>query len=186
MAYFDKTLSAFGKNVFSTREFTALLGKSAGYARLALHRLKARKKIVNVKRGWWAEPNALPEEAATAISFPCYVSFHSALYLHGATTQIPSLVQLAVARKARKYLVFGNAAREYRVPAAAFSGFDSRKDFPLASPEKAFADCLRLPRACPEIVLVEALSALDERKIRGYCARSRRMLERLEKIKKRK
>ena len=185
MSSFDEALAAVaGKGAFSTAEFAALLGKSAGYARLVLHRLKVRKKIASVKRGWWAAPNALPEEAAAAVSFPCYVSFHSALYLRGLTTQIPSRIQLAVARKAKRYEAFGVRVQEYKAPAGAFAGFDSRKGFPLALPEKAFADCLRLPRACPEIILVEALPALDEEKIRRYC--SKRMLERLEKLKKKR
>jgi len=181
MSSFDKILVLMGP-AFRTREFSAALGKSAGYARLVLHRLKKRGELENLKRGWWAQPNALPEEVAAIISYPCYVSFQSALYGHGLTTQLPLKVQIVVSRKARKYAVFSTRVQEYRVPKQAFNGYDVRKGLPLATPEKAFADCLRLPRSCPAIILVEALPKLGEEKIRGYC--SKRMLERLEKVRK--
>lgn len=179
MSAIDKALGAM-RPVFRTREFAAAIQGGYPYARVALHRLKKAGRVKMAKRGWWAKYGALPIEAAAAISYPCYVSFHSALHAHGVTTQIPRAAQLAVCRKAKKYKALGEEAREYKLPKATFRGFDSRGGMPLAFPEKAFADCLRLPRACPLAVLLEALPNTDIGKIRAYC--SRQMLSRLGKL----
>lgn len=180
-------LRVLEKPVFKTREFEAAAsksGKSAGYARLALHRLGAKGKLVKARRGWWALPEALPEEVACVVSAPCYLSFQSALYAHGLTTQIPLRTQLAVARKPRKYFVAGALAQEYKVPKKFFRGYAVKSGQALASPEKAFADCLLLPRACPNVVLVEALAGVDVAAVRKYCGRNKRMLARLKKLEK--
>ena len=179
-------LKVLEKPAFRTSEFAAALaesGRSPGYARLALHRLGRKGKIIRVRRGWWALPESLPEEIACAMSAPCYVSFHSALYCHGLTTQIPSRIQLAVAaRKPRKYVVLGTLAQEYGIPKRFFRGYAVRSGQALALPEKAFADCLLLPRSCPDAILVEALPGIDGSKTRAYC--NRRMLGRLKKIRR--
>lgn len=145
-----------GRAAFSTREFASLLGKR-DYARLLLHRLKKSGVIVSVRNGWFAFPNHLPEAIACEVSKPAFVSFHSALYLHGLTTQTPQFVQLAVSRNAKFYFALGTKVKEYKVKRTQFNGFFLREGVLLASPEKAFADCLNLPRTCPEIVLREAL-----------------------------
>lgn len=154
-----------GRAAFRTREYAAL--KSSGaYARLVLSRLKKRGGIEPVKNGWWAFPDSMPEAVACEVSRPCYLSFHSALYLHGLTTQIPGKIQLAVARKPRKYSVAGTPVAEYKVLAKNFSGFSRKDGILLAWPEKAFADCLSLPRTCPPVVLREAIGKIDAAKVR--------------------
>lgn len=166
----DKILAEFrksGRSAFWTREYAALLGKPS-YARLNLHRLKARNELVSVRNGWWAFPDALPEAVACEISKPCYLSFHSALYLHNLTTQIPRLIQLAVVRYGRSYRVFGNLVKEYKINRGAFNNFSSKGGLLLASPEKAFADCLNLPRSCPEIVLREVLPEVNRTKVKDF------------------
>jgi predicted transcriptional regulator of viral defense system len=188
---FLRVLLALEKPAFRTRAFAAALarsGKSTAYAWLALHRLGKKGKLARVRRGWWALPDALPEEVACAVSAPCYLSFHSALYVHGLTTQIPLRTQLAVARKPKKYGVAGAVVQEYRVPRKFFAGYAVNAGLPLASPEKAFADCLLLPRACPNVILVEVLASagisegVDVAAVRGYCGRNKRMLNRLKKL----
>jgi predicted transcriptional regulator of viral defense system len=159
----DKILLKFrrsGRSAFRTREYAALLGKP-GYARLVLHRLKQRGEIVPASRGWWAFPDALPEAVACGVSQPCYVSFHSALFLHGLTVQTPRLVQLAVARNAKRYELNGLEVREYRVKKDRFNNFYRKDNILLASPEKAVADCLSAPRACPEMILSEVVGKVD-------------------------
>jgi len=164
-----QALKKSGRAAFRTREYAAMLGKE-GYARLALHRLKNQGRITSVKNGWWAFPDALPEAVACEVSRPAYVSFHSALFLHGMTTQTPAKIQVAVARRTRTYPVFGLAVKEYKVGKDQFCGFLRKDGLLLATPEKAVADSLMAPRACPEIVLQEALEKTDAGKIRGMLA----------------
>ncbi len=177
----DKILSEMkkaGRSTFRTREYAALLGKGS-YARLVLHRLNKKGEILPVKNGWWAFPDALAESVACAISSPSYVSFHSALSLHNVTTQIPRFIQLAVARNARQYRVFGTIVKEYRVKMGQFNNFSRKDGLFLATPEKAFADCLVVPRSCPNIVLSEAIGSIStwavKRLLFTQAARSRLM-----------
>ena len=176
----DLVLNEFrkaGRSAFRSREYAALAGRK-GYARLALHRLKNKGELVLVKRGWWAFADALPDAIACEISAPAYLSFHSALYAHGLTTQIPRFVQLAVARNSKKYSVSNTDVKEYKV--SRFTGFEKRDGVLLASAEKAFADCINVPRACSEIVLKEALPSIDTEQVRKAC--SGRALARLKKV----
>ncbi len=159
----DKVLAGFGKlgkAAFSSREYAALLGRR-GYARLALHRLKKRGVIASVKRGWWAFSGAVPEAVACVVCAPCFLSFHSALHFHGLTTQIPRVVQVAVARNARGFEFAGNVVREYKIKKEGFNNFAARDGLLVATPEKAFADCLNVPRACTKTVLAEAAGGVD-------------------------
>ncbi len=168
------------KPVFQAKEFIAALGGKREYAYVVLNRLKKKGKIKNVKRWWWAKSGAAPEEIAAAISYPCYLSFHSALHAHGLTTQFPRAVQLAVCRKARKYVFAGGEAREYGFEKNEFGGFEIREGIPIATPEKAFADCLRFPRACPQVVLAEALEKVNVWEVKKLC--NKRMLKRLKEV----
>ncbi|MFA6328738.1 MAG: hypothetical protein WCY41_04800 [Candidatus Micrarchaeia archaeon] len=179
MSTIDVVLSKM-KPVFRAREFIAALGGKAAYAYVALHRLKRAKRIESVRNGWWARIGATPEEIASAVSYPCYLSFHSALHVYGLTTQIPRYVQLAVCRKARKYGFANGEAREYRVKKGEFGGFEIKEGIPIASPEKAFADCLRIPRACPNAILSEAIDGVDIWEVKKMC--NKRMLKRLNEV----
>jgi len=179
----DEIIRAFrksGRAAFRTREYGALLGKR-GYARLALHRLKLREEIISVRNGWWAFPDSVPEAIACEVSTPCYVSFHSALFLHGLTTQVPRTIQLAVSRQARRYVIAGVEAKEYRIKKASFTGFQRKDALLLASPEKAVADSLNLPRACPDVVLAEAIRGIDKEIVEGMLvtAAAKKRLKRL-------
>ncbi|MDO8554676.1 MAG: hypothetical protein Q7S22_07755 [Candidatus Micrarchaeota archaeon] len=167
----DEILTAMknlGKAAFRTREYAALLGKKT-YARLVLHRSKEKGEITPVRNGWWAFPDAMPEAIACEMSKPCYISFHSALALHGLTTQSPRTVQIAVLRNAKKYKIFGMEAKEYKVKQ--FNSFYRKDNILLATAEKAFADCLLIPRACPDIILIEALDKVDINKIKTMITR---------------
>lgn len=179
MSTIDNMLSKM-KPAFRAREFISELGGKAAYAYVALNRLKRAKKIGSVRNGWWAKAGTAPEEIASAVSYPCYLSFHSALHAHGLTTQIPRYVQLAVCRKARKYGFIGGEAREYRVKKEEFREFEIREGIPIAMPEKAFADCLRFPRACPNAILAEAMDGVDVWKVKKMC--NKRMLKRLKDL----
>ncbi|MCX6772890.1 MAG: hypothetical protein NTV88_03930 [Candidatus Micrarchaeota archaeon] len=179
MSTIDDVLNKM-KPVFRAREFIAALGGKAAYAYVALHRLKRAKKIGSVRNGWWAKKGATLEEIACAVSYPCYLSFHSALHAHGLTTQIPRCVQLAVCRKARKYSFAGGEAREYRMKKEEFREFEIKEGIPIANAEKAFADCLRLPRACPNAILAEAMNEMNIWKVKKMC--NKRMLKRLKEV----
>lgn len=160
-----KAIKKSGRAAFRTREYAALLGKPK-YARLVLHRLKNRKELIPIKNGWWAFPDSMPEAVASEMSKPCYISFHSALYLHGLTTQIPRKIQIAVTKKTKKYSISGIEAKEYKLKREQFNTLYRKDGILLATPEKAFADSLNYPRACPDIILIESLEQIDLGKVK--------------------
>lgn len=182
-----RALKQAGRAAFKTREYAAMLGKE-GYARLVLHRLKKKNEIISIRNGWWAFQDSTPEAIACEMSAPCYLSFHSALFLHGLTTQIPRKIQIAVLRKTKTYPVLDVEVKEYRVKKAQFNNFYRKDSILLASPEKAFADAINLPRTCPAFILVEALEKVNVDAVRKLLLTSapNRRLKRLIKNAKQK
>ncbi|PIU02799.1 MAG: hypothetical protein COT55_01665 [Candidatus Diapherotrites archaeon CG09_land_8_20_14_0_10_32_12] len=160
-------IKSSGRAAFRTKEFAVLLGKKE-YARQVLHRLKEKNELISIKKGWWAFPDAMPEAVACELFMPCYISFHSALYLHGLTTQIPKKVQLAVTKNSRSISVFGVQIKKYKIKQKEFNSFCKKDNLLLASKEKAFADAVNYPRSCPEIVLKEAISCVELKQVRTY------------------
>ena len=163
------------RSAFSTIEIAGLYQKNGkngkngkkkpntgtGYIRLMLHRSYKKGEIKKVKNGWWALADSMGEAVACEVSKPAYISFHSALYLHGLTTQIPRKIQLATLRKPKKYTIDGTQVVEYKIKKENFNTFYLKDSILLASKEKAFTDCLILPRTCPEMVLIEVIGNLD-------------------------
>ncbi len=173
-----------GKKTISTKQAYALFD-SRGYARLALSRLKKRGALKPVRNGWWALSDASAEEVACEISAPCYISFHSALYLAGMTTQIPGSVQVAILRqRPRTYRVFGTVVREIRLKnREEFRSFAKTDGIVCATTPKATADCLNYPRTCPQTVVVEALERVGADEVepllsKGGKKRFRRLMRR--------
>lgn len=156
-----------GKTAFRTKEYAALLNKSK-YARLVLHRLKEKGELVRIKNGWWAFANSAPEAIAVEVSKPAYLSFHSALFLHGLTTQIPSKIQLAVSRKVKNYSFDSYSVKEFKIKKNEFTAFFRKGALLIASAEKALADAISYPRSCPEVVLIESLKKIDLTKINEF------------------
>ncbi len=174
------SLKKAGRHAFRTREYSNLLSKGA-YARLVLHRLKLKNEIISIKNGWWAFADSSLEAIACEISKPAYVSFHSALFLHGLTTQVPRCIQIATTRKTKKYSVCNIKVIEFKIPKKSFNNFYSKNGVLLASKNKAFADCISLPRSCPDIILYEALDDITVDEVRSflYTAQAQKRLKRV-------
>ncbi len=76
-----------------------------------------------------------------------YVSFLSALHLHGIIEQIPQTITLASTSHSRKVRTGVCTFVVHQILPEFFSGFDwdkSSEKFLIAEPEKALADCLYL------------------------------------------
>jgi predicted transcriptional regulator of viral defense system len=172
-----------GRQAFRTREYAALLGKP-DYARIVLHRLNKKGEIFKIKNGHWAFAEAQIEAIACEMSKPSYVSFHSALYLHRLTTQIPLKVQLAVARNAKKYRIKKEAVQEYRIPVLSFNHATIKNEggIIIATPEQAFADCLLIKRSCPAIILIEAKASIKIDEVKKMLENSKAGTKRLKAI----
>ena len=148
-----KTLIAhvmgLGRPVFSVRELSAVSGKSPSNVSQGLAFLRRQGLAVKVAHGVWAAGGAMPSPyAVIAHILPkqrAYVSFISALHLHGIIEQIPQVITLAsVAHSVEIKTAAGVFAVHHLAPSF-FSGFGWREgagSFLLAEPEKALVDCL--------------------------------------------
>jgi len=80
-------------------------------------------------------------------SHQAYVSFFSALHLHGVVEQIPQIVYAATTGHTRVSKTPLGSFSFHRIDPLIFAGFDwyrGGRDFLIASAEKALADCLYL------------------------------------------
>ena len=147
-----KYVRKIGRPVFSTREMTALSSKSPSAAIQGLAHLARQGVLVKVRRGLWADAsdrNLSPFTLATHLTpgHRSYVSFISALHLHGIVEQIPRVVTLASTAHSRTIRTGLGDFIIHRINPAFFGGFDWYRgggSFLIASPEKALVDSLYL------------------------------------------
>jgi predicted transcriptional regulator of viral defense system len=136
--------------VFTTRDFAQLAGISLAAASKRLARLSAANaSLVQLTRGVWAN-RAHPNFSVLACvpvllgSEQGYVSFLSALHLHGAIAQIPANVQVATTGHARSVRTpVGTFEFLQLKPEMLRGGVDwseSPKPYRIATVEKALLD----------------------------------------------
>lgn len=151
-----KSILAFVKKlnrpVFTTREAAMLSGSSLSNASKTLKTLEKKGLIFKVARGIWAETGNEKLSLYSVIPFllpgnRAYVSFISALHLHGIIEQIPQEITLASTVHTKKIHTKLGTFSIHRIPPSFFNGFDWYKgdcSFLIAEPEKALIDSLYL------------------------------------------
>jgi hypothetical protein len=141
-----------GRPVFTTHELAALSGKSASTVVQSLNRLAAQGLLVKIYRGVWAEsgPRKISPFEIIPYLFPrrrVYVSFITALHLHGIVEQIPQVITLASIAHTSMLRTKAGVFSVHQMAPAFFDGFDWYKGeshFLIAEPEKALIDSLYL------------------------------------------
>jgi len=151
-----KSILTFAKElnrpVFTTREAAMLSGSSLSNASKMLRTLEGKGLVLKVAYGIWAEagneklspysiiPLLLPKNRA-------YVSFISALHLHGIIEQIPQEITLASIVHTKKINTRLGIFSIHRISPPLFDGFDwygGEGSFLIAEPEKALFDSIYL------------------------------------------
>ncbi len=188
MAFIKKA----GQPVFTTHELTVLSGKSASTVAHSLGRLAKQGLLVKIYRGVWAEPGSRVISGFEIIPylFPrqrVYVSFITALHLHGIVEQIPQVITLASTAHTSKLRTEAGFFSVHQIAPVLFDGFDWYKgegNFLIAEPEKALIDSLYLSSrkkkqfgSFPELHFPQEFSfkkaaqwveRIPEKKIRSY------------------
>ena len=137
--------------IFTTREFSSRAGVSLSAASKRLARLSSKGQLTKVSKGIWANavhpyfhplscvPYLLGKEQG-------YVSFLSALHLHGVVSQIPKTIQVATTGRGRVLdspvgrFEFFQIKPELMTDGSEWS--ESRLPYLIASAEKALLDTL--------------------------------------------
>lgn len=145
-------IKMMGRPIFTTREISDISGKSMSNVTQSLDYLSQHNVIKKLYRGIWVEvtnkllsPYMLIPHLFKARR--AYVSFLSALHLHGIIEQIPQTITLASTAHTKKIKTAVGVFVVHQMSPAFFSGFDWHKgseSFLVAEPEKALIDCLYL------------------------------------------
>ena len=145
------SLLRMGKPVVTTGDAALRLRQSLPAASRTLGRLAAAGLVLRVRRGLWSldtriDPLLLAEHLTAP--FPSYVSFQTALSLHGMLSQIPQVVFLASLAPTRTLRTQLGTFSIHRLAPRFFGGFDTLESgIRLARPEKALLDVLYLTPA---------------------------------------
>lgn len=132
--------------LFSATDVRRLFGVSKVAAGFLLHRYAAKGYIVQVKRGLYAFPDALPPELflANKIYEPSYVSLEFALSYHGIIPENVYEITSVTTKTTRRFEKLGKIYSYRHVKKNAFAGYMIAKEkgfsFLIADPEKAFVD----------------------------------------------
>lgn len=142
-----QALVAIGRPVFTTREIAAIRGASVSSTTQALARMEREEILVRASRGLWCVPTDPRFTAFALVAFlagkhRAYVSFLSALHLHGLTEQIPQVIYAATTAHTRVTRTPVATYSFHRLHPSLFAGFDwhSSGQFLIATPEKAVVD----------------------------------------------
>ena len=147
-----KYVKKLNRAVFTTREVYAVSGKSLSGVVQGLNHLSKIGALVKIRRGVWAEPSRDPISPFSIIPFlpaghRTYLSFISALHLHGIIEQIPQTISCASLTHTHVINTAVGSFSIHRIAPDFFFGFEWYKqtgDFLVAEPEKALLDCLYL------------------------------------------
>lgn len=145
-------IQQLGRPIFTTHELTILSGKQKSTTVEALNSLKKKGFIFKIYRGIWGKVNdeRLTLYMVIPYLFPrhrAYVSFVSALHLHGVIEQIPQMVTLASTVHTRIIRTKLGVFSVHRIVPSFFDGFGWYRgtgSFLIAEPEKALVDSLYL------------------------------------------
>lgn len=148
MVFIKKT----GRPIFTTHEIASLSGKSPSTVVHSLRRLVMQGLLVKIYRGVWAAPGPRAISPFDIIPYlfqrqRVYVSFISALHLHGIVEQIPQVITLASTAHTSTLRTKAGVFSVHQIASAFFDGFDwyqREGNFLIAEPEKALIDSLYL------------------------------------------
>jgi len=144
-------LRALGRPVLTTGDAALALDSTPSAISRMLSRLTATRPplVQRIRHGLWAvnpplDPLLLPEYLTAP--FPAYVSFHSALYLHGMVSQIPGITYVASLAQTRRVATELGTFSIHRLSPQFFGGYENAgaSGVALATPEKALLDTLYL------------------------------------------
>ena len=145
-------IKKLGRTVFTTYEIASVSGKSLSTTVQSLNRLARQGLLIKIYRGVWAEQG--PQGISAFDIIPClfprqrvYVSFITALHLHGIIEQIPQVITLASLAHTKTIPTKAGVFSVHQIAPALFNGFDwyqGDRSFLVAEPEKALIDSLYL------------------------------------------
>lgn len=140
------------KIYFSIDDIAKILNINISSARVLGHRYVKNSAILRVKRNFyilrekWENLNQVEFYKITnLLQVPSYISFATALNFHEVTTQVQrNFFESASIKRTRKFEIEGIIFNYYKLKPELYFDFEKRDGIFIASPEKAFLDCVYL------------------------------------------
>lgn len=132
--------------IFTANDIRALFGVSAVATAGLLHRYKKQGFILQVKRGMYVFPDALPPDVyiANKLYSPSYLSLEFALSYHGVIPETVYEITSVTTKATRRFEAVGKVFSYRTIKKEAFTGYTIQKQngvsFHIADAEKAFVD----------------------------------------------
>jgi len=132
--------------IFNPSNICSLFGVSPVAASALLHRYKKRGFILQLKRGLYVFPDALPPDVYTAsqIYAPSYISLEFALSYHGVIPETVYEITSVTTKATRRFETLGKTFSYRKIKKVAYTGYEIQKQqsltFNIANAEKAFVD----------------------------------------------
>ncbi|MEW5937854.1 MAG: type IV toxin-antitoxin system AbiEi family antitoxin domain-containing protein [Candidatus Thermoplasmatota archaeon] len=154
-----------GVPLLTTRQVAAWLGDAA-YAKLYLHRMVARGVVKRLSRGLYTAHDD-PVIYASHVHYPSYISLWHAFQHHGATTQLPKVVEVMARRSGRlEGVEFVRTRHLWGYGSTRYLGFQ----ISIAELEKAVLDAVQTGRI-PLDDVGRAIGRCEPSKIEEYALR---------------
>ena len=141
------------RSIFTTREASACAGGSMSNTIQALNHQAKEEVVIKITRGVWGLDmggGRFSQYSVIPFLLPrsrVYVSFLSALHLHGIIEQIPQSIMLASTGHTKTVRTKLGTFFFHKISPGFFKGFGWYKgvgEFLIAEPEKALIDCFYL------------------------------------------
>jgi len=132
--------------IFSAIDIRALFGVSVVATAGLLHRYKKKGFIVQLKRGLYVFPDALPPDVyvANKLYSPSYISLEFALSYHGIIPETVYEITSVTTKTTRQFKALGKIFSYRKIKRVAYTGYNAEKQgeisFYIADAEKAFVD----------------------------------------------
>lgn len=144
-----KVILDSGRCVFTTREMAALTSSDISSTVQILRRIESAGIVKRALRGVWAVDGDARFSQFSLVPFldagrQDYVSFLTAMHIHGMISQIPQVVMVATTSHGRRVATPFCTFLTHQIEPGFFDGFEwsEKRDFLIATPEKALLDCL--------------------------------------------
>lgn len=132
--------------IFSANDICLLFGVSAVAASALLHRYKKRGFILQLKRGFYVFPDALPPDVyvANKLYSPSYISLEFALSYYGVIPETVYEITSVTMKATRRFETLGKIFSYRKIKKTAYTGYSAERQggvsFYIADAEKAFVD----------------------------------------------
>ncbi len=132
--------------IFNANTICSLFGVSSIAASALLHRYKKQGFILQLKRGFYVFPDALPPDVyvANKLYTPSYISLEFALSYHGVIPQAVYEITSVTTKTTRHFEALGKIFSYRKIKKTAYTGYEIKTQkglsFNIADAEKAFVD----------------------------------------------